>query len=297
MKNGALLVFIIFLLFNLGLFAQTSSIDKIETKEDVISLLQKEINSKFTFGYVFTSKDTSYNMKVMQNQFLKIDLDNDGYKDLLLYGKFLAVIMANKNGEYEYHNLDLGSFGYKSYQLLDIGSIAEYENQPSLIVKHHPNYNEYVDFNDTTSTELIYKFGYFIPYNSNPAKAQMRKLNFRTSGCYGSCSVLKITIEESGMAYYEAIKHNKTNGKFKAQLSEFTMEHLSLFMDYLNLATLDSNYNDISTDLPTYRFSIYYQNAMEKHFKDYGQMGPFQLQAVYRYMFKLRRTVGWEPVD
>lgn len=280
-------------IFNMQVTAQQSLIDNIESKEEALSFLQSEINQNYTFKDIFTNSDKPNSPEVIKEQFLKIDLDQDGSKDLLLYGKFLGAIMSRDGRDFEFHYLDFGRFAYMSYDLIKLDSIAEYDNQPSLIVRHHPNYNEYVDVNDTSEIEIIYKFGNFIPYNASFENKSFKEITFRTTACFGRCPIFKITINENGLTYYEATKFNALSGNFKTQLDEFTIEHLNSFISYLSLEELPEKYADIATDLPTSYLSITYSDNKEKHFRDYGRIGPFQLHALYNYLFKLRKNGNW----
>lgn len=76
-----------------------------------------------------------------------------------------------------------------------------------------------------------------------------------TGACYGKCPIYLLEIDENGLAYLDAKKFNKIDGKLKRQLSAAEMEQLEKSFKKANLFSLLDVYPTNVADLPSIKIS------------------------------------------
>src|ERR1700744_6681538 len=91
-----------------------NDIDKLKTVADVQQFLMTKVNKQWEKESIIESdkKDTSAFNKA---SFLKLDLNNDGFTDLLIEGKYLVPIIDSGNGRYNAFFVDRDPFDMEKY--------------------------------------------------------------------------------------------------------------------------------------------------------------------------------------
>lgn len=135
--------------------------------------------------------------------FVKTDLDQNRYTDLLVIGDDHSCL--GNGGSCSFSPLLLMNFGKRieiqpimkgiSYSRI-VPVFGEIDGVPVLTVydTRATNGNEYYDRPE--KVDLVYKFGDLIEYNPNPVVANIEKIEFRTSGCYGPCPVYDLVLSK-----------------------------------------------------------------------------------------------------
>lgn len=254
----------------------------------------------------------------LREAFYKEDFDGNGLTDILLLGRFhgisALVVLSMDDGTYTYHNLSHMNQEGCIYPVIihqDQHTLIELTYQKRLtyrernLKKYQPE-EFYATHNDELITQsYIFRHGELIEYNPNPIRYDIEKIAFSTRGCYGSCPVFKLTINESRQAELNAIRFNRTydpesqqptlmEGLYLTDLSPERYEKLIDQINYLDFPTLKDNYTLPATDQPSSTLTITYGDGQVKAIQDYGKNGTFGLRNLYITLTKLRFDLPWE---
>ena len=145
-----------------------------------------------------------------------------------------------------------------------------------------------------SSDTLIFKFGDFIEEKNVAANYRIEKIDYSTTGCYGTCPIFEMSIDSNRTASYVATRFNKKQGKFKATLDSFNYGQLINLLNYIDFEKLNSNYSVGWTDDQRCYLKITYDNGKTKTINDYGLIGTFGLSRVYQLLFNLRENQSWQ---
>lgn len=258
--------------------AHANAIDSLKTIKDVEHFLEKL--DKSWKDYPVFEKATKNNSRFGKNKFFKIDLDNNGSTDLVINGKYLIAVTAYDNGKYVVRFINRAN----RYTLT---SIKYSGTSPLLVMKD--------EYSEGTSVTLIFKFGDFIEFNPAPADLKIEKINFSTTGCYGTCPVFDLSVNAYRTAFFNAISYNdKKEGKFTVTIDTAAYNNLIATINYMKLTSLKDNYFVGWTDDQTALLEITYNNGQTKKIRDYGEVGTFGLANLYKQLFALRETQKWK---
>lgn len=260
-----------------------NDIDKLQTNDDVYKFLVKKVNTDFKKYPPFSDIKTSDTSKYSRNKFFKVDLDNNGATDLLIYGfKGFFAVIDNGNDNYTIRYLDRGAFLSDEATLV---SIDTSQHLTKIIVSQ----SERPKQKDT----LVYKSGGFIEYNPDPlSDFHFEKLHITTNACFGTCPIFELTINKDRTATYHAIQYNDETGEFKGMIPENDFTELVALLKYINPDKLNTDYAVNWTDDQTAVTEISY-NGKTKSIVDYGEIGTFGLSRLYAKLFSWRKTVEW----
>jgi hypothetical protein len=166
--------FILLLFFAANCFA--NDIDKLQTNED------------FKKHRPFLYDNTQLKDSSGRNTFFKVDIDNNGLTDLLIYGyQVLFAVLDNGKNDYAIRYLDRGTFLSNNATLIAIDTSA----QPTKIIIQQSEKPKH-----QTDT-LVYRFKNFIEYDSNPSTDfTFEKIHFKTNQCFGTCPVFEIIVNK-----------------------------------------------------------------------------------------------------
>lgn len=294
------LIFFLFFIFIQPLYA--NKIDALQTDEEVEEFLQK-LNKDFGAFYVAPIKqlypDTVY-QKIADSlgvkPWQKIDFNNDGLTDLLVYGilgvqKYLIVVMdEGTKFSIRYLNRGLSSNPY----LPTVKTL----NQQTLLILHTScefckNQSQKIIKTDT----LVYRFGDFIEANFNVRNNHIKQIDYSTSNCYGSCSVFELHIKSGGSAVYNAIENNPKNGKYTAHIDTAYYLPIESLLNYIDFPNLNDNYKVNWTDDQSCTLVITYSDGKTKTITDYGMYGTNGLGLLYNKLFALRKNQDWKKAN
>lgn len=273
------------LLFFLSINCFANDIDKIQTNEDVYKFLVKKVDRKFKNNSPLVDNpklnDTA---KYGRNKFFKIDIDNNGLTDLIIYSyRKLFVVLDNGKSNYTVRYLDNGTFSLNNATLISIDTTLI---PRKIIIQQREKPESQID-------TLIFKFNNFIEYNSNPTKDfSFEKITIKTNQCFGTCPIFEMTINKDRTATYKAIMYNDETGEFKSIIPISQFDELIELLNYLQLDKFQNNYEVNWTDDQTVSTEISY-NGKSKTISDYGEIGTFGLSRLYSKLFSWRKVIQW----
>jgi len=276
----------VLILFSILNIVFANDIDNLKTKGDVQKFLVGKVNPKWNNKDFFETLDT---LTYSKDAFYKLDLDNNGLTDLLIYGKYLFAVTDSGNGHYKCHFIDRGAFMSDKYTLINI---IYQDKIPLLIIGGISEFEEKKIEKDKIDT-LILKFGDFVEFNSKTDNLKIKEIKLKTSGCFGRCPIFEITVLSDRSATYNAIKFNDRQGLFKAKIDSISFYKLLKTINYIKLLSLKDYYSVDWTDDETVDIEVLYDNGRLKRISDYGAIGTFGLENLYNQIFGLRTTQGW----
>jgi len=313
MKN---ILYIGFLLLNSNLLLG-QQIDDLNTNKKVANFLVREINKEYTFKEVFDeekeedTEDFEYFVK-------KIDLDNNGYTDLVVNAYLPLIIILNYENK-SYKELNFRNTNYFSDFQPELDSIVTKDIEKILILEteiHEFDNKEYsnirtkkdqetLTYNSQTKKNkwvirdvnfkvdsLIVQFGELVHYKQKKAKAsKIKELQFSTSGCFGTCPVFEIKLTSDRNLEYKGKSYTKHFGLKNLKLNQTDYENLIGLTEYADLKNLKDFYTVSWTDDQTGTLKVIYQDGDIKEIKDYGLQGTIDLQAIYKKLFEINDNI------
>lgn len=236
----------------------------------------------------------------IDKSFYKADFDNNGYNDLLVimdyYDFTVLVIYGNAN-----HNFKIKPLTRRSFQDCVFPKIREIDGV-TVIDFYHKNY----DWNNKSKNELvkntlIYKFGDFVEYNPETTKHTIRKIEFKTTGCFGTCPVFNLVIAQNRTAKFDAQMYNRPDrkskeikGKFSTEIKEKDFSEIVDLLNYIDFPNLKNEYSVNWTDDQSCTLKITYDDGITKTINDYGMIGTYGLDRVYEMLYSLRFNQSWK---
>jgi hypothetical protein len=117
---------------------------------------------------------------------------------------------------------------------------------------------------------------------------EIKRIVFATGGCYGTCPIQAIDIDNTLALKYHGIEYTDKIGFYTGVVTSGFWDTLNIKLESVNYKQLDSMYDRSSDDLSTEIF-IYYNDKV-KHI--YGQSAslPDSVMTVYDWLLKSMRT-------
>jgi hypothetical protein len=269
-----------------------NKIDEIKNDADIDKLLES-INKKQFEVFIVKENLEIKNQKcrelaesVQAKSWTKADFDNNGYTDILIigdnYGLSSIVILDKGNNNFEIKALTKGIFPSCSFPVVQ-------NKKPQPVIFY------YTDESSEAHKTLIYKFGDFVEINDSPKTHRIEEIEYKTSGCFGTCPIFELTIDSNHQAVYKPIAFNKKKkGTFKGTIRSFEYDELVGLLNYIDFADLRDSYSVNWTDDQSSFLSITYDDGKVKKINDYGLIGTFGLSRVYKILFDLRENQSWK---
>lgn len=308
-----------------SLVSKSSEIDNIKSAEEV-QLIVRQLDSTYANYEVKKIQDfrrhdlnCEENVKLanqlnITKSFYKGDFDNNGFTDLLVIGDDHSCI-GSFNQSCSYKPIVVLNFGNKKYKAINISqSFNDYfvpkitkTNNSNLLEIYRPiikNWEQNTVSKDPKKQVLIYKFGNFIEYNSNDKNyIPIKKIEFSTGGCFRSCPIFKLIIEQNRNAEFIAEHFNfddnmdnwsdNIEGKFTTTIHKNDYQKLINTLEYIDFPELKDNYAVDWTDDQSVTLKITYGNDKVKIIEDYGASGTYGLIKVYKLLFDFRTNQKW----
>jgi hypothetical protein len=275
--------FILLLFFAATCFA--NDIDRLQSNGDVSNFLIRKVDKKYKkYPPLDINPKVVDTSRYQRNKFFKVDIDNNGLTDLIIYGyRTLFTVLDSGKNNYSVHYLDRGTFLSNTATLISIDTSSA---PTKILIKQSEKPENLVD-------TLIYKFNYFIEYNSTPiVDFNFEGISFKTNQCFGTCPMFEITVNKDRTATYKAVKYNDETGFFKATIPQKEFDELILLLRYISLDKVSYSYAVNWTDDQTAFTEIKYNNKT-KSIVDYGQIGTFGLSILYSKFFNWRKSIEW----
>jgi hypothetical protein len=125
-------------------------------------------------------------------------------------------------------------------------------------------------------------------YIINPEE-KYDKIIVSSSGCYGSCPVMNICINQDGFMIYEGLKHNTPNGLFTSTLTTKEFQQIETRFKKASISALREEYLAGWTDDEEVSITFVKNNKIFKSVRDYGHQSPKELIWAYmpvRYLYQ-----------
>lgn len=288
----------VFLALFTAIPASANKIGDLKTDEDVNNFISKYIMELKGFE-VAPMKMLYYEISEQQfadslgvKPWQKADFDNNGLSDLLVYGFWggdpylIAVIDEGK--EFVFRSLNRG-FGDEYFPV-----IKTFDDRDFLILNRGCKFYRDCKIKIISTDTLIYKFGDFIEPNFKPSVYKIKKIEYSTTMCFGTCPVFELEINSDRTAKYNAIQYNDEEGKFKTILDTARFNSIVSLLNYIDFPNLKDDYSVNWTDDQSCTLTITYDNGHKKSISDYGEIGTYGLQIIYKELFALRGNQKWK---
>jgi hypothetical protein len=311
-KTSLLLIFLLNISF---VFAQ--NIDKLKTFKQTAKFLKKNINKEYTFKEIFDNEKEA-DEEDFTDEVKKIDLDNNGYTDLVINAYVPLIIIINNSNE-NYRELNFRNSNPFGDDVPKLNSIKEIGNDKVLIFEteiHEYDETEYpnikikrkqkaLSYNNKTKKHewvirdvkfkidsLIVKYGELVTYKKNiPKVNKIKELYFSTSGCYGTCPIFEIKLTNNRDLEYNGKGFTKHTGKKILKLDKSDFENLIGLLEYSELKKHKNSYSVNWTDDQTGKLKVIFENGEVKEIEDYGLLGTINLKAIYKKLFEINENI------
>lgn len=304
-----------------------SELDILKSKSEIEKFIQKSDTNykKYELKNLQDFKRSSSNDSInrilanklnVKTNFTKTDFDNNGYTDLLAIGDNHDCTSFRPGTEGEescsFSPIVLMNYGKNKTKIFHIDiawgkSIVpkvEYLNsQPFLVIYKQKLIDWKKKIYSKSKTILTFKFGNFIEYNENPKKNKITKIEFNTSGCFGTCPVYKLTLNRDSLSIFNAqyynfsknreITYGKEEGVFTTTIYKMEFDKLEDIINYCDFENLNKEYSVMHTDDQTGNLKITFNNGKVKTISDYGMVGTYGLKILYEKLAELRFNEKW----
>lgn len=289
-----------------------NQLDDINSAKEIESILlsinkdydEFKVNESLTFenryGY---DKDVDYkhfadSLKI--KAWTKEDFDRNGYTDLLVMGIWTSyddhpIICLMDSGENKFY---IKRITRKIFETCSLPVVTKIDSTP--VIKYYTWEDLYTRENSPRrilkTDTLVYNFGDFVEYTSTPANHTIQKIEYSTTGCYGTCPIFNLTIDEDRTAIFEAVRFNDKEGKFRGIIDTGNYAMLTDLLNYIDFAKLENQYAVHWTDDQGCNLKITYDDGKVKAIHDYGLLETYGLDRTYDILFKLRENQKWTEV-
>jgi len=120
------------------------------------------------------------------------------------------------------------------------------------------------------------------------------KIIISSSGCYGSCPISNISIDNNGNIFYYGQHFNSKNGFFKSNITKGEYQTLQTNFKKADIKRLEDHYESGWTDDETITVTFIKNNRIVKSISDYGRDSPPLLIWAYipvRYLYQQIKLV------
>lgn len=308
---------------------KTSEIDHITTPLEVQNLIRKNFKdlTKYEVKSIQDFKREDFecqtNVKLadeldIDESFYKTDFDNNGFTDLLVIGDDYTCL-GSLDQSCSYHPIVIMNFGHQKYKIANISKshndyfvpkITDKDGQKLLEINNSRiiDWKKKIVAKNPQKQILAFRFGDFIEYNSNTQNyIPIEKIEFSTTGCFGTCPIFDLEINQNREAKFIAKQFNfnddmeiwseKNEGTFKTKLQNEDFEMLIKTLEYIDFPKLEDNYAVNWTDDQTVNLKITYSSGKIKTISDYGASGTYGLKKIYKILFDIRKNQSWVKID
>jgi Domain of unknown function (DUF6438) len=279
-------------------------IDSIKTANQLSNLISKidyrykdfKINEDLKFENRYSGKNYKKIADSLKVQpWTKADFDNNGLTDILIIGTWtdhhVICILDKGNTHYEIKSITRQSFQDCTFPIVKNDKIIYY-------FESNPDRENWSKPRKLESIILTYQYGDFIEENQKPATHKIEKIDYSTSGCFGTCPIFNLKINSDRTSewfadMYNEIDKKELKGSFQTTIAQDKFDELINLLNYIDFTELKDNYAVSWTDDQSSTLKITYDNGKIKSINDYGLIGTYGLDRVYQQLFKLRENQKW----
>jgi len=117
-----------------------------------------------------------------------------------------------------------------------------------------------------------------------------------SSGCYGSCPILNISIDSNGNIIYYGQEYNTQNGLFKSKITKKQYQEIQTNFKKSDILNLEDNYEGSWTDDETITITFVKNDKIIKTISDYGRQSPTALVWAYTPVRHLYQHIKLTPL-
>lgn len=143
--------------------------------------------------------------------------------------------------------------------------------------------------------DYIEKYAHFQELNNE--NLIFDKVILSSSGCFGSCPVLKIVIEANGKAAFLGENYTTRNGYFRATISKEKFEDIAHHFKKVDLRTFPNDFDSYDSDGNTILIQFWRRNKCVKTVRDYGRISPSPFVCAYTRLINLYQELEWTKID
>ena len=292
--------------------AISSKIDSLKTISEIEQFIYTS-DSNYSFFKLkriidFPKKDIMYEVGIaiadslkINKSFYKEDLDNNGYRDLIVTGS------TSYNDIF--YSFTLLNYSKDSIKIIDtrpmrhtftIPKIVYVEKQP-LVEIYYPDMFDWKTQKIKKIKRLVtVKFGNYIEFNESPKISNIEKIEFSTTGCFGTCPIFEIVLNKDKTAIFKPHRYNLTETEneekqiFQTKVDSRTFNEIITILNYIDFPKLQNDYSVSWTDDQSSTLKITYNNGKIKTIRDYGLTGTYGLRKLYDFLFRVRKSQNWK---
>ncbi|TGD56677.1 DUF6438 domain-containing protein [Flavobacterium humi] len=261
--------------------------------------IQKISDFKDRYSKSDFCKSKADSLKI-DKSFYTADFDNNGYTDLLTimdyYDFTVLVIYGNAN-----HNFKIKPLTRRAFQDCVFPKIIEIDGIAAIDLYHENHDWGNKSKNQLVKNTLVYQYGDFVEYNPEITKHVIKKIEFKTTGCFGTCPVFNLVIDQNRAAKFDAQMYNRQKenvkeikGEFSTEIKEKEFNEIVDLLNYIDFPNLKNEYSVPWTDDQSCTLKITYDNGSTKTIYDYGMIGTYGLDRIYGMLYSLRFNQSWK---
>lgn len=236
----------------------------------------------------------------LKDSFYKADFDGNGMMDIVVSGNYYEdfryfAILFQKNNQCRLFWLSTRIFHERT-----LFRVIQLKRKPALEYYHFPYLVKKGQKPAFIKKTLVFYAGGFVEYNPNVKKHKIEKIEYSTEYCFGTCPVFDLTIDSKRNAQLNARSHNKSKntkslrGHFITRVHKSDYKILTNLLNYIDFETLKDQYSVPWTDDQSCTLTITYDGGKVKKIEDYGLVGTYGLDNVYRMLFEMRFNQDWK---
>jgi Domain of unknown function (DUF6438) len=301
-----------------------SAVDDLKSESEVEKFIQKsgadyqnyklkniqDFNRRI--GHDSLNKILAHKLNV-NTKYTKADFDNNRYTDLLAIGDDNNCTTFRAGTEIvescSFSPIVLMNYGKRRAKIFRINleweeslvPKVEYINSQPFLVVYQQKFDWLKKTYSESKTILTFKFGDFIEYNKKPKKNKIAKIEFSTSGCFGTCPEYELTLQRDSLSIFNAQHYNFTKdfnhgteeGVFTTSKNKMEFDKLEEIINYCDFENLKKQYSVTHTDDQTGFLKITYKDGKVKTISDYGMIGTYGLKILYKKLAELRFNQKW----
>ena len=123
------------------------------------------------------------------------------------------------------------------------------------------------------------------------------KIILSSSGCYGECPVMNISIDKDGRITYYGQRFNKINGLYSSKITKQEFKQIEIEFKKAGIMNLKDLYQAYWTDDESIYITFIKGNKIVKSIHDYGGQSPKELIWAYTPLRYLYQRVKLSPIQ
>ncbi|QEM04547.1 hypothetical protein DIU31_013885 [Mucilaginibacter rubeus] len=257
----------------------------------------KYVLSLFLLLLILSCNDTrQQNEKNILGNWVKVKNPTTANKNIVLEAPYFdkAGFSFYKNGTFENKTSYLRRTDSTT---INLGGGSKYRINADSLYLLNPNSNKWEAHlltkltPDTLQFDLwdnkLATFKHYKPgSHKNPT---FEKIVLSTSGCYGSCPIMSIILNDDGTILFKGLEYTGKKGMFEGKITKEKFQQLQANFSKADIASLKDRYNGSWSDDETISTTFIRKGRIYKTIDDYGRSAPFEFTWAYipvRYLYQ-----------